>query len=205
MTKPADHPHGDEASVANVTQSDLDKAQKDGEAYFTSMGNRSLTDKIMGNSVEYSKKRVASSESIKDKAQIAASVSGVILPHADAGNAGASLGRSIDHALGVNVPQSGTQAWKHLKAAGWNLASVIPGVGEVKKTKKVLEGSADLYKSMSPIYNTANLLDKTKKTSTKVKDAIGGVGNWGYWMDSETGTLPSLYNTMFGGDTDADE
>ena len=104
-----------------------------------------------------------------DKTQIALSFFGLILPPADLINAGVSSARAkYAKATGDEVSYK-----KYKNAALWNIAAVVPGIGEMKMASNVTKQIDDVAEFV------AN--PTTKKT-------IQTIGNTGYW----TGTAKDI-------------
>ena len=180
--------HGDSkfVSVADPN-ADWKKLDEDQKKFDEAYENRSLVGKLLGQTPEEDKKRYEATEKKKDATQIAASVAGVGNYLADVGNIGASLGRSIDAAVGLNRPQSWSDAGQHLQGAGYNtlaVANVVPPAGN--KTVDFVKGGKDLVKSLTG-------------QGDKVSDLVTTVGNVGYWFDEETGTVPGIIDQVSGG------
>ena len=97
-----------------------------------------------------------------DRLQTKLSFLGVVFPPADAVNALVSMGRSKYAA----VTGDEEAAKKHKNASLWNLAAVVPGVGEMKMTSKATK-------------QLDNLADVA--TNPTVRKIIQNVGNIGYW------------------------
>jgi len=176
--------------VSNVDYSDdprylMEQLEADNQE---ALDNRSLVGKLLGQTPEEDKKRYEATEKKKDATQIAASVAGVGNYLADVGNIGASLGRSIDAAIGLNRPQSWSDAGQHLQGAGYNtlaVANVVPPAGD--KTVDFVKGGKDLVKSLTG-------------QGDKVGDVVTTVGNLGYWFDKDTGTIPSIKRAVTSND-----
>ena len=186
MSKPADHKHGEEAVVdPNADRKKLEEEQRE---FDEASKNRSLMGKLLGQTAEQDKKRSEKTESVKDTAQITTSLAGVGNPWADVLNVGGSLSRSIDAAVGLNRPQSFSDAGKHLIGAGYNTAAVlnvVPPAGD--KAFDFAKGGKDLIKSLT-------------FQGDKASDVVTSFGNWGYWLDSDTGTLGGIVDKIEGKD-----
>ena len=182
------HTHPKE-SVADPNL-DTEKLRQEYQEFEEALGNRSLVGKVMGLSPKQDKQRSKDRESTLSSAQVALSAAGVANPSADALNAGGSIGRYIDAKIGLNRPQSDADAKMHFEAAGYNLAAIAPVIGDAAKTVKhggkvvdITKGAKDLFKSLT-------------FQGTKATDKLATVGNYGYWFDEDTGTIPTVVNKV---------
>ena len=181
-----DHPHSDVSEAKADPNADSEKLDKEQKEFDKAYENRSLVGKLLDQTPEQDKKRYEKTEDAKDKTQIGASLAGVGNPWFDVGNAAASAGRSIDAAIGLNRPRSFSDSFKHLKGAAYNTAAVlniVPPAGD--KAFDFAKGGKDLAKSLT-------------FQGDKASDVVKSVGNLGYWLDSDTGTLGGVVDQVEG-------
>lgn len=171
------------------------------EGYFQYGGDdpaKSIQGRLLGETGTHEEERVKAQEKGKDITQVAASVTGIAYPPADVYNIKTSVDRGVDSLFGITKPQSFSDAWTHTKGAAFNTMALAPWLGDAagigynmsrvaKTSPNFVKGTKDLGKS---------LMGKGRG----VLDAVGTVGNWGYWFDEDTGTVPGIIKLATGKD-----
>ena len=156
----------------------------------------SIMGKILGETGEHERKRIGKEDTARDIDQVGASIAGVGNPMFDVWNAGESVSRAAESLVGVNRPRNTEDAKTHGKAALYNVGAIAP----------VIEG-ASITSNVSKLPEGFNFAKGAKELSESligkgddVIDAIGTVGNWGYWFDKDTGTVSTIYKGVTGQD-----